>query len=275
MNWLILFALLVVVSISIKNISENNKQSLIPYEISGTLSLPTEDDSRISQGDIQDESYVDKVTHAEDYPYPQISRAFKKLSNGELIGPLQNIKDILPSSEPSIPYIRSQNKQRVYVPDYYRRDQMEGNSINSSELRPFTREDVESDQSWTDENVSEHPKFYTSDIKDEITNIGAFFDINNQYNDKSSKDTNSLVYDSCYLDKDGTEFCEDNTRLQLIPPRTISNPKKSKALSDIGLYNSNSKVMNGHKFFENVTGKKSYNESMSKPIETELGLCSF
>ena len=30
---------------------------------------------------------------------------------------------------------------------------------------------------------------YNSDIKDEITNIGAFFDKNNQYNDKTSINT--------------------------------------------------------------------------------------
>ena len=127
------------------------------------------------------------------------------------------------------------------------------------------------------EAVSEHPKFYSAEIKDELTNIGAFFDDKNQYSDKTSSNTNSLTTDSCYIDKNGTEFCEDNTRLQLIPPRTIKNPKRSSALTDIGLYNdtSNRKVMNGHKFFENVSGKQGFNESMSKPIETELGSCSF
>ena len=57
---------------------------------------------------------------------------------------------------------------------------MDGDDRVLSEMRPFV-EDVEgdndSDSAWTDENVSEHPKFYNSNIKgDELTNIGGFFD---------------------------------------------------------------------------------------------------
>lgn len=272
MNTLILFTLLIIVVISLLNMQFDKGTAPTKSRVAPKQAIES-----IPQAEIQEPSYIDAEHHANDYPYPQISRSFKQLSRGELPSPIQNLKDILPSNGPNLSYIRSSDKGRMYVPDYYRKDRLSQNPIGSSELRPFTLDDMDSDQSWTDENVSEHPKFYSAEIKDEITNIGAFFDNNNQYSDKSSANTNSLTTDSCYIDKNGTEFCEDNTRLQLIPPRTINNPKRSTALTDIGLYNdtSNRKVMNGHTFFESVTGKKGFNESMSKPIETELGSCSF
>ena len=43
-----------------------------------------------------------------------------------------------------------------------------------------------------------------------------FYDKNNKYNDKSSHNTRGQS-DSCYIDKFGNQFCEeDNTRLQNI-----------------------------------------------------------
>jgi len=53
-------------------------------------------------------------------------------------------------------------------------------------MRPFVNDDSESESAWTDKNVSEHPKFYTSDVQSDLTNIGSFFDKNNQYHDKTS-----------------------------------------------------------------------------------------
>ena len=39
-------------------------------------------------------------------------------------------------------------------------------------------------QAWSDENVSNYPKYYTSDIQDELTDTGSFFDNENQFTDK-------------------------------------------------------------------------------------------
>ena len=63
-----------------------------------------------------------------------------------------------------------------------------------------------------------------------------FYDKNNKYNDKSSHNTEVLVSDSCYIDKFGNQFCEDNTRLQNIPPSLITDPSKCDLLNNIGSY---------------------------------------
>ena len=263
-------------------------------------------DSEPTQKEIQKLDYVKEkeeivqVDELDDFPYPQISRGFKKLSK-KTMKPFNNLKDLLPSGKDSINIIRDTpdniSKKRIYLPDYYRKDRLSGNDIGTEELRPFTGGE-EADNSWTDKNVSKHPKFYNSDIKNELTNIGSFFDKNNQYNDKTSSNTEVLVSDSCYKDKEGEIFCEDNTRLQQVPPSLISDINKCHALNTIGMYkNKNNKAkeyvsfdsekidgeefgvwsysddrtINGGKFFNNVKGSKNINETNSKPLERLIG----
>jgi hypothetical protein len=265
--------------------------------------------SQPSQTEIQNLDYIKEkeeivqVDELGDFPYPQISRGFKKLSK-QTMKPLNNLNDLLPSGKDIINITRDNsnniNKKRIYLPDYYRKDRLGGNDIGTEELRPFTGEE-EPDNSWTDTNVSNHPKFYNSDIKNELTNIGSFFDKNNQYNDKTSSNTEVLVSDSCYKDKEGELFCEDNTRLQNIPPSLISDVNKCYALNTIGMYKdrkktvkeyvsfnsekfdgeelgvwsySDDRTINGGKFFNNVVGSKKSNETNSKPLERLNGGCS-
>ena len=135
--------------------------------------------------------------------------------------------------------------------------------------------------SWDDKNVSEHPKFYNADIKDELTNIGAFFDRNNQYNGKSSLNSEPLTTDRCYKNKDGNTFCEDYTRLQLIPPSLIKDPQSCYALNSVGMYKDmdlnedrNDRVMNGGMFFNGVNASHKKNEIYSKPIDSQVGDCA-
>ena len=47
----------------------------------------------------------------------------------------------------------------MYLPDFYRKDRLSGNTIGTEELRQFELNNDKSEQSWTDKNVSEHPKF--------------------------------------------------------------------------------------------------------------------
>ena len=135
-----------------------------------------------------------------------------------------------------------------------------------------------SEDSWTDTNVSEHPKFYNADLKDELTNIGAFFDKNNQYNDTTSSNTESLPSDSCYTDKSGNYYCQDKTRLQLIPPKLITDPDNCYALNDIDNYKENNndteRVMNGGLFYNDVNASSKHNENWSDPIKNQIGSCS-
>ncbi len=245
--------------------------------------------SQPTQGDIQDDSYINEKELKNGFPYPQLSRSFKQLSNGKLPSPLNNLSDILPSGGKELQFTRESNgtnlaKQRLYLPDYYRKDRLSQNPSGTEELRPFITNENESEQSWTDVNVSEHPKFYNSEIQDEITNIGAFFDMNNQYNDKTSIHTDSITSDSCFKDKNDNYFCEDNTRKQLIPPKLISDPDSCYLLNTVGTYkNGNVKnnkddtkdrVMNGGLFFNNVNASLEKNETWSQPIEIQTGDCS-
>jgi hypothetical protein len=239
-----------------------------------------------TQGEIQDLSYVDKTQYIQDYPYPQISRTFKQLGKGQLPFPLSNESEILPSGGKDLRITRTvdtaetMNTKRVYLPDFYRKDRMGKNPSGTEELRPFLNDNNKSESSWTDDNVSEHPKFYNADIKDELTNIGAFFDKNNQYNDITSSNTESLSSDKCYTDKSGNYFCTDNTRLQLIPPKLISDPKSCYALNNVGLYKDNNyqndmndKVMNGGAFYNGIRASNQINETWSSPPEIQVGDC--
>ena len=161
------------------------------------------------QEEIQSEDYVDKTQSLKDYPYPQISRTFKRLSHGKPIIPLDNESETLPQGEKELTITRtdlSNTQQRMYLPDYYRKDRLSGNTIDSEEYRPFLTDEKTAEKSWTDTNVSEHPKFYNSDVKDNLTDIGSFFDKNNKYNDSTNSTTVALPSDRCYLDKMGNGY---------------------------------------------------------------------
>jgi len=262
-----------------------------------------------TQKEIQNLDYVEEkedmvqLDELGNFPFPQISRGFKKLSK-KTMKPLNNLRDLLPDGKDNINIMRDTprnvNKKRIYLPDYYRKDRLGGNDIGTGELRSFTNSE-EPDNSWTDVNVSKHPKFYNSDIKNELTNIGSFFDKNNQYHDKTSSNSEVLVSDSCYKDKEGELFCEDNTRLQNIPPSLISDINKCYALNTIGMYKdrnkkgkesvsfnseqihgedlgvwsySDDRIINGGSFFNNVFASKNKNEINSKPLKRLIGGCS-
>ena len=244
------------------------------------------DNYQPTQDEIQNLSYVDKTQYVKDYPYPQISRTFKQLSKGKLPSPLNNENEILPSGEKDLHITRTvqtpktMGTKRMYLPDYYRKDRLSENPAGTEELRSFLNNNDESDSAWSDINVSEHPKFYNSELKDEITNIGAFFDKNNQYNDTTSSNTESLPSDNCYMNKDGDHFCMDNTRLQIIPPQLITDPKSCYALNSVGIYkdrqnqdNVNDRVINGGMFYNGVSASKRINETWSSPLETNVGDC--
>jgi len=233
-----------------------------------------------TQRDIQDLSYVTNpplpgkvLKRFASLDYPQISHGFTKLTKGDI----KPLKDVVMDKVPaSIQRVRQDTEEnitpkRMYLPDYYRRDTMDPNDLGSSEVRPFERDEDESDSAWTDKNVSEHPKFYNSNVKDDgVTNIGDFFDKNNQYHDTTSSNTYALPSDNCYKDKQGKKFCMDySTRLQMIPPELITG-NSGKVRLNIN------RVMNGGNFMRGVSGsnKLGYNEQYSHPIPSQIGSCS-
>ena len=220
-------------------------------------------------------------------PYPQISHGFRKLGLNKLPKPLNNLKDILPRGSSVLPIFRDQadtmTKRRMYLPDYYRKDTMPMNNIGSEEMRPFVTDEDTPEDSWTDENVSAHPKFYNATMKaDELTNIGSFFDKNNQYNDTTSPNTFPLPSDNCYVNKSGGKFCLDNTRLQMVPPALITDPQSCYALNPVGMYkdydkisDNTQRVINGGTFYNGVSGSKALglNETFGTPLQDAVGSC--
>lgn len=248
-----------------------------------------------TQGEIQRlEAIVDQdgsavevpILETDGLPYPQISTGFHKLSKGDLPKPLNTLKDLLPKGPDLLPIFRdtarSMTKERMYLPDYYRKDTMPMNNIDTEEMRPFVTDENVPETSWTDENVSEHPKFYSATTKhDRLTDIGSFFDHNNQYNDTTSPNTLTLPSDNCYLDKRGGKFCLDNTRLQMIPPYLITNPRDNYSLNTIGMYkdfnrvpDDPNRVSNGGSFYGKVRGSKSFkNETYDTPLTDPTDSC--
>ena len=239
-----------------------------------------------TQNEIQTLNHASKNSiKNNDLPYPQISRGFQKLGNDIITKPLNNLKQLLPNSTDTIQIIRDTDetitKERAYLPDYYRKDRLSGDPTKSSELRPFINDNNKSEKSWTDENVSKYPQYYSSNIKDELTNLGLFFDKNNQYNDKTSPNTDVLPSDSCYKLKNGEYFCEENTRLQNIPPSLITDINKCEILNNIGIYKdknykipTNERTIHGGLFYNEVyPSSNNNNETPSEPLKQLFGEC--
>ena len=88
-------------------------------------------------------------------------------------------------------------------------------------------------KAWTDENVSKNTKYYTSDIKDEKTDVGKFFNKNKEFVDITSYKSKDVIPEKCFLEN-GILNCQFNDKLQNIPPRLIENPEVNPVLLSIG-----------------------------------------
>jgi hypothetical protein len=154
-------------------------------------------------------------------------------------------------------------------PKYILKDTLSKNTIGTGELSPFHKEEDKPYTSFTDENISQYPKFYNSDIKNELTNVGKFFDKKNRYSDSTNPNSSAYIDDSCYVNSDNSVTCLENTRLQNIPPKNTSKYKNY----DIGNYRtteSKDSVMNGLSFYDTVFASKAENETFSPFVETPI-----
>ena len=88
-------------------------------------------------------------------------------------------------------------------------------------------------KAWTDENISKNTKYYTSNIKDEKTDVGKFFNKNKEFVDTTSYKSKDVIPENCFLEN-GTLNCQFNDKLQNIPPRLIENPEVNPVLLSIG-----------------------------------------
>lgn len=167
----------------------------------------------------------------------------------------------------------SKNKNEIITPDpeYLKHDIISPNPENTTELR-FVDEDNKG--AWSSINVSQHPKYYTSNFTNELTNVGAFFK-NNQFNDNTSAYSKNNLPDRCLVNDNHEIICNFNNKLQNIPPQLIEDDNQFiNQLGNENIYKGttnsnissilgneyqtwdyeNEKLMNGGKYFENVYG---------------------
>ena len=225
-----------------------------------------------------------------DFPRPQISKGYQQLSKNLVNNPLYN-RNSTSFKENDIQIIRSNSvandKNPIYYkPESYKKDFISPNPLGSTEYTFAEFDGEKTTNAWTDDNVSQHPAFYRSEIEDEKTNIGRFFDVNNRFNDKTSVNSTNNLPDRCFLDKDDNVICNFNDKLQNIPPSLINKKDKVNFLNRIGSNNnglykdiqdsnvdtvngnnyltyeySEEKEMNGADVFDGVQGSSELNES--------------
>ena len=102
----------------------------------------------------------------------------------------------------------------------------------------------------------------------------------NQFNDKTSSNANVLPSDTCYKAKNGEYFCEDNTRLQNIPPSLITDINKCEILNNIGVYKdkildipTNERTIHGGPFYNDVYASNKQDITQSEPLKQLFNEC--
>ena len=88
-------------------------------------------------------------------------------------------------------------------------------------------------KAWTEDQVSKNTKYYTSDIQDEKTDPGLFFNKNNEFVDITSYKSKDIIPDKCFYEN-GVLNCQFNDKLQNIPPSLIEDPESNPLLLSIG-----------------------------------------
>lgn len=207
---------------------------------------------------------ISKKKNINDFYIPKPSTKSLKLSDN-----IKNVKNTFFGEVNDKPFeiIRNKNKDKIYYEkDYLKKDNMTPNPIGSTEFS-F----VESDEKvpWTDQNVSQHPKYYRANFVNEKTDVGSFFK-NNEFYDKTSSQSLNNLPDRCKV-KDGEVYCDFNDRLQNIPPKLIMDGKYNKVLNSIGelktksendkISNEKENLINGGKFFNEIYGSNGNDES--------------
>lgn len=233
--------------------------------------------------DIMIENRGPVVKTTGDFPIPQTTSLSKSLSP-DYAEDLSVIIEgsVLPSPSSFVEYrdVGMTGKPQDHFPKYFRKDTLSGNTIKSSEHRFAEVDPSKSNLAWSDQNVSQYPTYLSSTLTNEITNVGLFFDQNNEYVDLTGPRSQASMDDMCYTDRSGKRVCLDNTKLQNIPPSLITEPSKCSFLNNIGLLEYSARVksngepiMNGGKLYKDVSGSMKHNETFAKPIQPVTMQC--
>ena len=210
--------------------------------------------------------YIPQLTN------PQVPLSQDRFNNSKNA---ENLTRDVYLNDDSLDIIRDDNNYiNSKYPKYLKKDILSPNTIGSGELHLSQEKEFGKPyNSFTDENVSQYPKFYTNDLNNEITNIGKFFDKKNRYTDITSSNSSSYLDDSCYVDSNNNITCKENTRLQNIPPKNTNNYDTCDIERTLGNYKMNTSkdsVMNGLSFYDSVFGSSKKNETFSPYIEGSI-----
>ena len=237
----------------------------------------------VTQEDILLRNRGDPKKEMPHFPYPQTTSRHKSLSTN-YPEDLSIINQGTTINNPDmIVQIRDNGRsyQESHFPEYYKKDNLSANTIGTTEYKFAEVDNLKSSHSWTDKNVSQYPNYYSSQLKDEITNVGAFFDINNNFIDTTSPRSVVDVGEVCYRTKEGEQVCLDGSRNYNPPPALISDKSNCGFLNSIGLLEfsnrikeNGERVNNGGYLYGNVKGSKKHNEVYSKPLQPEVLTCN-
>lgn len=233
------------------------------------IDLPIKIKDEVIEGDIQKpiENIVPKINNVKDnvnvnvkeysdkeinVDYPQTTTLTEKLSKLSELLPL-NFKNKV-KDEPLLIVRNKMNK--VLKPEIVKEDTLSPNPIGTTEYK-FIDENPKF--AWSDINVSQHPEYYKSNFTDELTNIGGFFDNDddNSYHDRTSPRSSTFLPDRCFMNQNNEILCKYNNRLQNIPPTLIEDKLNNQVLNSIGQGNgdifksveeSNIKSVNGNSY---------------------------
>lgn len=279
----VLIVILGVILINISNSNHKIKNKSINSYIKDNHKPNKDDIITVTEEDILIENRGRPVKIMGNFPIPQSTNESKSLSTNYPEDLSIITRGATISNDDVIEIDRGGDKQipeESYYPKYYLKDKLSGNTIGSTEYKFAEVNNLKSSYAWSDKNVSQYPNYYSSQLKDEITNIGAFFDINNNFVDTSTPRTDASVGEICYKSREGENVCLDNSKQYMIPPSLITNKSNCGFLNSIGLLEFSNmvktqgeKVNNGGKLYGNVRGSKKYNEVYSAPLQSEVLTC--
>jgi hypothetical protein len=268
------------VKVALNNVMKPGKQKDIVISNNGVKKI-VEEDILIENRGIPVNGVI-PVNKLGEFPVPQTTTLSKSLSPNvpedlSIItqgATINNSPIVIETRNTGLP------ENERYFPKYYRKDNISGNTNGTGEYHLAEVSNLNSSYSWSDQNVSQYPTYYTSEFKDNLTNVGAFFDKNNQFVDTTKPRSVANVDDVCYTSKEGEKVCLDNKHLQNIPPSLIDDVNSCGFLNSIGLLEfsnmvneTGERVNNGGLLYDNVRGSKKYNEVYSKPLQPELLTC--
>jgi len=226
---------------------------------------------------------IQKVNTTVDIPKP--TNISQKLSKGEISPLKQNDRNL--KNEDPIKYIRNlYNTDPITTDeDYLNKDIISPNPKNTTELR-FVEENDE--KAWSDVEVSQHPKYYTSKFNNELTDPSEFFKYH-QFNDKTSPYSENNLPDRCSYNNNNEIICSFNNKLENIPPKLIDsknqlinnigneNIYKNKISSEISNINDNyyqswnyndEKISNGAEFMDGLSGNETNFNSLNLDLNS-------